>query len=88
MLLASLCVHGQSISRFRFSWLRTKKYALEGSYAGEKRGEVSIYFALFTLGETEKGGTRMMGEGVAKKDGNLKDALFEQGTIELSSSSF
>ncbi len=27
-----------------------------------------LYFALFTLCETEKGGTRMMGEGVAKKE--------------------
>ena len=27
--------------------MRTKKYALQGTYAGEKRGEVSIYFALF-----------------------------------------
>ncbi len=47
MLLASLCVDGHSIPTFRFSWLRTKKCILQGSYAGKKRGEVSIYFALF-----------------------------------------
>jgi len=27
--------------------MRTKKYALQGSYAGEKRGEGPLYFALF-----------------------------------------
>ncbi len=54
MLLASLCVDGHSIPTFRFSWLRTKKYALQGSYAGEKRGEGPLYFALFRKGETEK----------------------------------
>ncbi len=27
--------------------MRTKKYALQGSYAGEKRGEEPLYFALF-----------------------------------------
>ncbi len=28
--------------------MRTKKYALQGTYAGEKRGEGPLYFALFT----------------------------------------
>ena len=53
VLLASLCGHGHSIPPFRFSCLRTKKYALQGSYAGEKRGEGPLYFALFRLCETE-----------------------------------
>ena len=46
VLLASLCVHGHSISRFRFSCMRTKKYAFQGTYPREKRGEGPLYFAL------------------------------------------
>ena len=38
--------------------MRTKKYALEGTYAGEKRGEGHIYFALFRLCETREVGYR------------------------------
>ncbi len=53
MLLASLCVHGHSIPTFRFSWLRTKKCTLQGSYAGKKRGEGPLYFALFIKDEDE-----------------------------------
>jgi len=34
--------------------MRTKKYALEGTYAGEKRGEGHIYFALFKLCEIQR----------------------------------
>ncbi len=34
-------------ARFRFSWLRTKKYALQQCEASSERGEGSIYFALF-----------------------------------------
>ncbi len=34
--------------------MRTKKYALQGTYAGEKRGEGPLYFALFNKCEIEK----------------------------------
>jgi len=47
VLLASLCGHGHSIPPFRFSCMRTKKYALQGTYPCEKRGEGPLYFALF-----------------------------------------
>ena len=39
--------------------MRTKKYALEGTYAGEKRGEGHIYFALFRKDEIEKSHPRL-----------------------------
>ena len=68
VLLASLCGYGQRISRFRFSWLRTKKYTLQGSYAGEKRGEGPLYFALFKLcevGKTEIDGTERVMSDIA-----------------------
>ena len=52
VLLAPLCAHGHSIARFRFSCMRTKKYALQGTYPREKRGEGPLYFALFRKDET------------------------------------
>ncbi len=48
--------------------MRTKKYAL-GMSKGYEKGEWGLLsFALYTLCETEIGGTWMMGEGVAKKE--------------------
>jgi hypothetical protein len=34
--------------------MRTKKYALQGTYPREKRGEGPLYFALFRKGEMKK----------------------------------
>ncbi len=34
--------------------MRAKKYALQGTYVGEKRGEGPLYFALFAKDEIEK----------------------------------
>jgi len=39
--------------------MRTKKYALQGTYPCEKRGKGPLYFALFTKDEIEKSHPRL-----------------------------
>ncbi len=56
------------LGEFRISYSTTKKYALQKHKAYEKGERGLLSFAVSTLCETEKGGVRMMGEGVAKKE--------------------
>ena len=86
VLLASLCGHGHSISRFRFSWLRTKNTRCRGLIHA-KRGErghftsLSLDYAKLKLvGQTKferdrADLVRMMGELIPRYKGVAKKEM-------------